>query len=238
MSSLYFVTWYSVHLDCRFRPQGCGWKSSVRLEPRTQFLFILKILICSTAKSWNPLSVPMIDLPSDYLAKRGAKARYSLQPEMLQTPSPKDSPRHSPVQSYKFEHKKYTMKRAASEDHSCRYGPAPTLAAKNCTRRESVGDFRSAYFGKSDDTYRRSLHGRNSVKFLLSLFISINVSVSHELKWNVNHQFLTCDRVFVTFQSVLLVFCFYISFLLSSCDTEISWSNFCIDRRNRRRNWK
>ena len=31
----------SVHIDCRFRLQSSGWKSSVRFEPRRQLLFVL-----------------------------------------------------------------------------------------------------------------------------------------------------------------------------------------------------
>ena len=105
----------------------------------------------------------MIDLPSDYLKGRGAKARYSLQPEMtsspLLSPASQDSPTPSPTFTYKFEHKKYSFKRAQSEDQIGTRGRNESAASRPA--RQSLCEFETGlYFGKSEDTYRRSLHVR------------------------------------------------------------------------------
>ncbi|XP_063685436.1 uncharacterized protein LOC134819419 isoform X1 [Bolinopsis microptera] len=96
-------------------------------------------------------------LPSEYLKNRGAKARYSLQPEMpsspLLSPVAQDSPTPSPTFTYKFEHKKYTsFKRAQSEDQIGNRGRNDSAASRPA--RQSLCEFEPGlYFGKSEDTY-------------------------------------------------------------------------------------
>ena len=61
----------SVHLYCRFRLRSSGWKSSVRLEPRTHFLFLLafallsifKILALLYPQSWRVISRLYLTIP-------------------------------------------------------------------------------------------------------------------------------------------------------------------------------
>ena len=104
--------------------------------------------------------------PSTSLLSKPNTRRYSrpcilpVDSDQLQPPdSPHDSPRHSPTTtSFKFEHRKYQFLRAQSEDQSTHSDDGRSICNPGA-RRESVSDFRPAYFGKSDDTYRRSLHG-------------------------------------------------------------------------------